>query len=264
MEFIIRWRLLANWKSEYAANPLHILRSVRGQSSGRCQIDCSQCQRSVRVRPSVPLRGPDRRIRKAWDRLHQHEFETAGSRKMTPRDIAADQAAGLILEPYYKQIGLKSWPRGPLKHRALFMTQVQDGCWPWLGSLMPNGYGQISEGGTRSRRFLAHRVVYEIFCGPIPEGLFLDHLCKNRKCVNPSHLQPVTAAENILRGSGITAISAKQTHCKNGHEFNSENTYLNPSGSRVCVPCRRVWTERWLKDKPHYYRNRKRARKRTA
>lgn len=78
----------------------------------------------------------------------------------------------------------------------------------------------------------AHRLAYEIFREPIPNGLVIDHLCKKHDCVNPDHLEPVTNKINILRGTGITAIAALKTHCYLGHEFTTENTYKvkTPSG----------------------------------
>ena len=86
----------------------------------------------------------------------------------------------------------------------------------------------------------AHRVVYEILVGPIPVGLELDHLCRNRACVNPDHLEPVTTRTNLLRGYSPWACRARQTHCKRGHEFTPENTYGTGDGRRYCRTCRRA------------------------
>jgi len=98
-----------------------------------------------------------------------------------------------------------------------------------------NGYGKVNIDGKAK---LAHRVVYEALVGPIPEGLQLDHLCRNRACVNPAHLEPVTQRVNILRGTGTAAVHAAKTHCINGHPFDEANTYLYQGNKRMCRRCR--------------------------
>jgi hypothetical protein len=106
-----------------------------------------------------------------------------------------------------------------------------NGCWIWTGSKSRLGYGCIHMGGRKGRVIEAHIVAYRFFAGEIPEGLELDHLCRNRACVNPDHLQPVTHQENMSRGA-----HAMKTHCIHGHEFTPENTYVN-HGSRNCRTC---------------------------
>ena len=127
-------------------------------------------------------------------------------------------------------------------HYAVF----DDGCHNWLGAYDHHGYGRFYDRKIKKAVF-AHRTAYELFVGPIPEGLTLDHLCRNRGCVNPRHLEPVTHQVNILRGVGLAAQRAKQTHCKRGHELVGENLDLqrrpyDPTGrrSRACKACRKI------------------------
>ena len=114
---------------------------------------------------------------------------------------------------------------------------VTPGCWRWTGNLNGSGYGQYSAGGYN---VLAHRMSYEIHVGPIPDGFTIDHLCRNHWCVNPAHFEVVTARENTLRGEGPTALNARKTHCKWGHEFTPENTYRR-GNHRYCRAC---WARR--------------------
>lgn len=132
-------------------------------------------------------------------------------------------------------------PDGYIESRIHFDPDSE--CWLWTGSKFPTGYGVV-QFGPRAHRFTqsAHRYVYQLHKGSIPDGLVLDHLCRVRECVNPDHLEPVTNRENILRGIGPSAQLAAKTHCKNGHEFTPSNTYVPPDGSarRVCRTCRRA------------------------
>lgn len=98
---------------------------------------------------------------------------------------------------------------------------LPNSCWEWFGGVNSAGYGP-------------HKRFYERFAGPVPPGLELDHLCRNKLCVNPEHLEPVTHLENIRRGE-----KANRTHCVRGHSLDLLNTYIKPNGSRNCRTCRR-------------------------
>jgi len=128
----------------------------------------------------------------------------------------------------------------PVRERILANIVVtESGCWEWQ-NFRDNGYGRIWVGSRTdgSRRLTSsHRVAYEEFVGPIPDGMVIDHLCRNPPCCNPEHLEPVTQQVNVaVRGRGPVARQLRQTHCKRDHEFTPENTYMN-KGKRYCVEC---------------------------
>ena len=120
-----------------------------------------------------------------------------------------------------------------------------DDCWIWRGATLRNGYGYFAVVATRvgQRNQLAHRFAYESEVGPIPEGLVLDHLCRNKACVNPAHLEAVTQRENVLRGDGPRAtreVRAAMTMCRRGHDYLPDNLYVDKRGRRTCKACARV------------------------
>lgn len=126
-------------------------------------------------------------------------------------------------------------------YRLLSRLIITPECWGWSGGFNKYGYAQISLNGTVA----VHRFMYETFKNPIPEGMQLDHLCRNRGCVNPGHLEIVTLKENVLRGKGITATNAQKTHCSRGHEFTQANTIHRPNGARTCRTCNVMHTRNW-------------------
>src|SRR3990167_11094632 len=127
---------------------------------------------------------------------------------------------------------------GDARLPARFWAKVRvlpNGCWEWMASKQTVGYGQFSVGPHMMA--LAHRVAYETLVGAIPEGLQSDHLCRNRICVYPAHIELVTSHENTLRGNSPPALHARQTHCLNGHPFDEVNTHRLPDGERQCRAC---------------------------
>jgi hypothetical protein len=120
-------------------------------------------------------------------------------------------------------------------------------CWLWTAYTDPLGYGRFAVRPDGKRRtLLAHRFAYEQVVGPIPRGLTIDHLCRNPSCVNPKHLEPVPIAENLRRGEGVCAQNSRKTHCKHGHEFTPENTYVRAErNGRECRECLRKASREW-------------------
>ena len=113
-----------------------------------------------------------------------------------------------------------------------------DACWEWKGA-KSRGHGQV---GYRYKLLQVHRVAYTLWREPIPDGLTIDHLCRNRACANPRHLEVVPMRENVLRGAGPTAGNAYKTHCIRGHEFTPENTYQRPGTHyRECRICKKAF-----------------------
>lgn len=132
-----------------------------------------------------------------------------------------------------------------LGHQAALLAAFADriavdpitGCWNWTGTLNDKGYGVLKIVGKAWR---AHRYIWTVAEGRIAAGLTLDHRCRNRACVFPVHLEPVTNRVNVLRGIGISAQNARKTHCLQGHALSGDNVRTTRFGSRSCKECARL------------------------
>lgn len=148
----------------------------------------------------------------------------------------------------------RSHRRAPTHSQRVVASSLQDrvralvvadgaGCWIWQGRIDRHGYGRTNFGGGGR---LAHRISYRAFRGEIPAGLELDHLCRNTKCCNPAHLEPVTGAENRRRQKHVSG-SSEHEMCRRGHPLSGSNVASNGKGKRTCRECRRVRQRvRWL------------------
>lgn len=122
----------------------------------------------------------------------------------------------------------------------------EDECWPWQRALTPDGYGRIRR--DTGRKVGAHRLAWILANGEPPKSVVFDHLCRNRACCNPKHLEPVDTRTNLLRGKTHAARNAAKTHCRRGHKFSTENTYRDPLGRRTCRKCRQLH-KKWARDR---------------
>jgi HNH endonuclease len=135
----------------------------------------------------------------------------------------------------WKQYGSTELPPKPSPAERLWarVEKSPGPCWVWTGALT-GGYGSIRVDG---RATYTHRMAYELLVGPVPEGLHLDHLCRNRRCVRPDHLEAVTCHVNVMRGIGPTAVNKRKKVCKRGHALTPDNVRVNARGYRNCLTC---------------------------
>lgn len=138
----------------------------------------------------------------------------------------------------------------PEKRLQRIMRRVdksaEGGCWNWLGPKDPDGYGRVLWPEGR----MLHRVVYILSGGHIPPGYEVDHLCRNRACVNPAHMEPVTRKENTMRGVSPQAVNARKTHCVHGHELSGDNVYTQGGRRRQCRQCNAAAARRYKEGRP--------------
>lgn len=128
-----------------------------------------------------------------------------------------------------------SWSGLPEKLESRIIPELNSGCWLWLGSLYSEkeGYGGVS---WNNKSWRVHRLVYFLLRGGIPKKWHTDHLCRNRICCNPDHLEACLPAINILRGEGVAPNNLRKTHCPQGHEYDAKNTYIWAK-QRFCRTC---------------------------
>lgn len=157
-------------------------------------------------------------------------------------DGAASTARPVALSDWAAKMQQKSIPQLSPEQLDKFWYRVEvhqpSGCWQWRGTIERWGYGQFSL-GKKAGKFRAHRVAYSVLIGPVPDGMQLDHLCRNNGCVNPDHLQVTTGRINTLRGYGTSGMNARKTHCKRGHELSGDNIYQY-GNRRSCKLCKTV------------------------
>lgn len=130
--------------------------------------------------------------------------------------------------------------------RIFAKTKKFNDCLLFTGYIRNDGYGMIRLG---KKCVFVHRFVYACVRGVIKNGLMIDHLCRNRSCVNPQHLELVTNKENILRGVGPTAINSRKTTCKRGHGLIGDNVVITSEGNRRCKVCRNKQSNNYYRKK---------------
>jgi len=178
------------------------------------------------------------------DHYRANEFSALYKSGKSVAEISAE--SGMSMRSVYRRLNrAKSIKQlAPLWDRLAARISIASGasgCWMWTGTRTKQGYGNLCSSVKRTN--IAHRLVYEALVGPIPEGLHLDHLCREPGCVNPQHLEPVTLAENIRRG-----VRPTYKYCKRGHERTSTNLHpITRSGrvvAKVCLICRDMAADR--------------------
>ena len=140
-----------------------------------------------------------------------------------------------------------------------YIPEPNSGCWLWTASVDGKGYGHMRANG---KTVGAHRIAHELYKGPIPDGLEIDHLCRVPSCVNPDHLEAVTRSVNAKRGTQGEHTAAKmlaKTHCPRGHPYSGNNLKIGSKGERRCRICENARVRRWKSENPDYQRKWRKA-----
>jgi len=155
------------------------------------------------------------------------------------RDRRVGEKRQLGNDLYRVKMELENAVRSSCSMEARIEKDPALGCWLWTGARKANGYGEVTINGAT---YYVHRLMYERFCGPIPDGYQLHHLCWHRHCCNPAHLLAVSPREHQdFEPRNIGFQNKAKTHCSNGHELNERNTYIKANGGRACRVCHTEW-----------------------
>lgn len=195
--------------------------------------------------PGVSLMRPDgitpSSVRRACERCGgEFVARAADVKRGRARFCGHNCASASIAGPKLTDAASRFWPKVDTNGAIPEHRPDLGPCWLWTASLNNHGYGRFKFGSRRdgsSREVSAHVWAYLDAVGPVPPGLELDHLCRVTRCVRPSHLEPVTHRENTLRSEAPSALSARKTHCPQGHPYSGDNLHLRPDGSRRCRIC---------------------------
>lgn len=208
------------------------------------QIEVSDWRAEMHSTRRCSVDGCDRPVGgRGLCKMHWQQDKTANGPRCTVEDCETGQRAkGLCVKHLQRmnKYGTTDLPhREPASIESRFWPKVQPTgfCWEWIGARDPNGYGVFNLGVAHNNRLdRAHRVAWELLIGPISHGLHIDHLCRNRGCCNPDHLEPVTPRVNTMRGMAPTLIVARTGICQRGHSL--DDAYVRPdTGARMCRPC---------------------------